>query len=191
MKNIAVILLLLIFTFNLVGYQLVYNYKAYQSDAMLEQALDENQYSDNQLISIKQPINLPYYTNSAIFNRIDGEVILDGTTYKYVKCRVYNDSLEMLCIPHVEKMKIQQSKQDYAKGANDFQQDNNKKKSNDNSKSSQKNSTEYEELFTNTFNATTFVLINTTHTTYNSAFQNKHFFNTVEQPPDAVIAAYL
>lgn len=189
MKKTAAILLLFIFTFNLVGYQLMYNFKASQADAALEQALDANQYNDSQLISIKQPINLPYYTNSAVFNRIDGEVEIDGTTYKYVKCRVYNDSLEMLCIPHVEKMKIQQSKQAYAKGANDFQQDNATKKSIPKSPSIQKQLSEYDALINIAIATNTYTIIgkNTFGITH-TVLPNNHFFTTVEQPPDASIA---
>jgi hypothetical protein len=188
MRKIAAILLLSIFTFNILGYQLVYNFFSQQSDVALELALDQDKYNDSQLISIKQPTNLPYYTNSKSFSRIDGEVEIDGTTYKYVKCRIYNDSLEMLCIPHVEKMKIQQSKQDYAKIANDFQQDSNKKKTDNNSKSFQKQLSEYEEL-QNEFTDNNYVTLNSNFAALNIPFVNKHFFNTVEQPPDAPFVA--
>lgn len=184
MRKIAAILLLSIFTFNIVGYQLVFNFFSQQSDIVLQQALDQDKYNDDQLISIKQPTNLPYYSNSKAFSRIDGEVEIDGTTYKYVKVRIYNDSLEMLCIPHIEKMKIQQSKQAYAKVANDFQQDSNKKKSDDNSKSFQKQLSEYEEL-QNDFANNNYVTLNRNFVVLNIPFENKHFFNTVEQPPDA------
>jgi hypothetical protein len=188
MRKIAAIVLLTIFTFNILGYQLVYNYFSQQSDTALELALDQDKYNDDQLISIKQPTNLPYYTNSKAFNRIDGEVEIDGTTYKYVKVRIYNDSLEMLCIPHVEKMKIQQSKQAYAKVANDFQQDSNKKKSDNNSKSFQKQLSEYEEL-QNDLTNNNYVTLNSNFAALNSPLENKRFFNTVEQPPDTAFIA--
>jgi hypothetical protein len=186
MRKIAAILLLCIFTFNIVGYQLVYNIFSQQSDATLELALDQDKYNDNELISIKQPTNLPYYSNSKSFSRIDGEIEMDGITYKYVKCRIYNDSLEMLCIPHVAKMKIQQSKQDYAKIANDFQQDNSKKKTDSNSKSFQKQLSEYEEL-QHDCKSPVIITLNSKFAPTNTSIEIKHFFNTVEQPPDAAI----
>jgi hypothetical protein len=184
MRKLAAIALLSLFTFNIIGYQLLYDYMATQSDSLLEVALDENKYDDSQLISIKQPTNLPYYTNSKIFNRVDGEIEIDGTTYKFVKCRIYNDSLEMLCIPHLAKMKIQQSKQDYAKVANDFQQDNSKKKSGSDNKSFQKQLSEYEELqsgLSNTF----FINLHNSYSLFNTLVEKKYHFNTEEQPPDA------
>ena len=188
MRKIATILLLSIFTFNIIGYQLLYNFFSQQSDTALELALDQDQYNENDLISIKQPTNLPYYSNSKTFSRIDGEVEIDGTTYKYVKCRIYNDSLEMLCIPHVAKMKIQQSKQDYAKVAYDFQQNEKEKKDGATTKSFQKQLSEYEdlqiEITTNIYS-----ILNSKFAALNISFQNKHSFNTVEQPPDASFIA--
>jgi hypothetical protein len=128
MRKAAVILLLAIFTFNIFGYRLLYNYLSDKADNTLELALDEQKYNDTDLISIKQPTNLPYYTNTKNFQRIDGEVNVNGKIYKYVKYRIYNDSLEMLCIPNVAKMKIQNAKDEFFKLANDFQQLNAKKK---------------------------------------------------------------
>lgn len=188
MKKLAAIVLLAIFTFNIAGYQLMYNLLASKSDATLELALDAKNYNDQDLISIKQPTNLPYYNNSKTFQRIDGEVEIDGVKYKYVKCRIYNDSLEMLCIPNVAKMKIDASKNAYAKVANDFQQDNNKKKSESQSKSFQKTLSEYETLHLPNA-AGSFSIIDNSFFSLNILIENKHFFNTVEQPPDAAAMA--
>lgn len=187
MKKLAAIVLLAIFTFNIAGYQLLYNLLASKSDATLELALDAKNYNDQDLISIKQPTNLPYYNNSKTFQRIDGEVEIDGAKYKYVKCRIYNDSLEMLCIPHVAKMKINAAENAYAKVANDFQQDDSKKKSGSSTKSFQKTMSEYETL--NLSNAAgSFCIINNTFVSFNTLIENNRFFNMVEQPPDAAMA---
>ena len=106
MRKLAAIALLSIFTFNMMGYQLVYNYLSGKSDTALELALDAKAYNDDELISIKQPTNLPYYNNTKEFQRVDGEVEIDGVEYKYVKCRIYQDSLEMLCLPNKAKIPI-------------------------------------------------------------------------------------
>lgn len=99
-----------------------------KADIRLESALDKNAYTNSQLISIKQATNLPYYQNNKDFKRLQGEVKMNGVIYRYVKCRVYNDSLEMLCIPNIAKMKIENSRDEFSKIANEFQQDNTKKK---------------------------------------------------------------
>ena len=184
MRKLVAIFMLSIFTFNIAGYQLIYNYLESRSDAALEQQLDEKSYNESDLISIKQATNLPYYTNNEIFQRIDGEVEMDGIKYKYVKSRIYNDSLEMLCIPHNAKMKIEQSRNDYAQGAHDFQQNGTQKKSGSKTDSFQKNISEYEEHTLLSFNCDN-KLIKNNSVLVNSVFEKTLFFTTVEQPPDA------
>lgn len=183
MKKLAAILLLAIFTFNMVGYQLLYNYMSCKADAALEITLDAQGYNEKDLISIKQPTNLPYYNNSKSFYRIDGEVEINGIKYKYVKCRIYNDSLEMRCLPNVTKMKIEQSKNEYAKIAHDFQQDNHKKKPGSDNKSYQKLQSEFEALQHTT--ADKIIVLHTSFILSNTLLENKHYFNTAEKPPDA------
>ena len=185
MKKLAAIVLLAIFTFNIAGYQLLYNLLASKSDATLELALDEKHYNDKDLISIKQPTNLPYYNNSKTFQRIDGEVEIEGTTYKYVKCRIYNDSLEMLCIPHTAKMQIQNSKEAFFKLTNDLQQDNNKKKSGPEQKQVKSMLSEYEEIQNIPYNKSCIIL--TTSFFNKIATLPQIFIKTSEQPPDTFL----
>lgn len=147
MKQTATIFLLVIFSFNMFGYRVVYNFMSNTADTNLELALDEKEYNDADLISIKQPTNLPYYSNSNSFKRLDGEINVDGTIYKYVKVRVYQDSLELLCIPHVAKMKIQNSENEFYKLVNEFSAKGNKKKSGSDQKHIKVLVVEYEELY--------------------------------------------
>ncbi|MCW3090231.1 MAG: hypothetical protein JWP81_1300 [Ferruginibacter sp.] len=182
MNRLAAILLLGIFSFNLFGYRLVASFLENQENQKMETALDENDYSDNQLISIKQPTNLPYYQNSKTFQRIDGEIEIAGISYKYVKCRIFNDSLELLCIPNAGKMRIQAVKADFSKLASDFQQSNNKKKSEPGSKSFQKTISEYEEQQSGIAFKLKPLTLN--YFIQNTLFVNTLFTKTAEQPPD-------
>lgn len=184
MKRLSAILLLGIFSFNLFGYRLVASYLENSENSKLESALDVNNYSDNQLISIKQPANLPYYTNSFDFHRIDGEVEIDGVLYKYVKCRIYNDSLEMLCIPNTSKMKIQAAKADFSKMASDVQQSNSKKKSSSDSKSSYKSISDFEAYQNLTGNLNNAGASSVKYFIRNNHFVNSLFIKSAEQPPE-------
>jgi hypothetical protein len=92
------------------------------ASAKLETQLDNNDYDENQLISIKIPVTyLPYYNNSKAYERIDGQIEIEGIQYKYVKRRIYNDSLEMLCIPDHDVMKLMSAKNEFFKFVNDLQ----------------------------------------------------------------------
>ncbi len=182
MKRLAAILLLGIFSFNIFGYKIVAIFLEQQENEKMELAFDGNDYADQQLISIKQPTNLPYYQNSKTFQRIDGEIEIEGVYYKYVKCRIYNDSLELLCIPNTAKMKIQAAKADFSKLVADFQTSAGKKKSPSESKSFQKIISEFEEqLSAIVFKPAPKYL---THFIKPHRFVNSLFTKTLEQPPD-------
>ncbi len=122
LKRIASILLLGMLLFNWVGYRLVTNYFEQKADTRLELALDNNNYNESELITIKVPTNLPYYNNNNEFTRVDGEINFNGVHYKYVAKRIYNDSIELRCIPHEAKMKIEKAKDDYLQLAFDMNQ---------------------------------------------------------------------
>ncbi|MDB5206495.1 MAG: hypothetical protein JWR72_1570 [Flavisolibacter sp.] len=85
----------------------------------IETQVDKKQYSDDELISIKTTLNLPYYTSSAEYERAYGSINIDGRDYEYVKRRVYNDTLELLCIPNGAKTKLQSINNNLAKASAD------------------------------------------------------------------------
>ncbi|HMH23857.1 MAG TPA: hypothetical protein VK563_18855, partial [Puia sp.] len=48
-------------------------------------------------------------------SRMDGQVTLGGIQYKYVERRIFNDTLEFLCIPDYAGMKLQLAGNDFCK----------------------------------------------------------------------------
>ena len=86
----------------------------------LEARLDKNEFKENELIEIKIPLNLPYQLNWKSFERFDGEIDVDGIHYKYVKRKIYNDSLILLCLPNKSKQQIEKAEEDYFKIVNDI-----------------------------------------------------------------------
>lgn len=183
MKQAAAILLLGIFSFNIFGYRIVYNYLADKSDISLQWSLDNNEYDEADLLVIKQPVNLPYYTNSQNFQRLDGEVNVEGTIYKYVKCRIYKDSLEMLCIPHLSKMKIENSKEEFFKLVNDYQQAGNNKKDPATKKVFKSTMSEYVKIHDELIKTSKFLPASVFYHE-NTPLLPKIFLKSSEQPPD-------
>jgi hypothetical protein len=130
-KRIASILLLGILFFNWYGYQLLSNYWQNRSDRRLEASLDKDNFDDSQLISLKIPLTtLSYYNGSTGFERVDGQIDIHGVHYKYVKRRIFQDSLELLCIPNMAAMKLLTAKNEFFRQVNDLQQQSQGKKSN-------------------------------------------------------------
>jgi hypothetical protein len=122
--------------FNWYGYQLLSNYWQDRADRRLEASLDKNNYDESLLVSVKIPItSLSYYNSSTGFERVDGQIEFGGVRYKYVKRRILQDSLELLCIPNMTAMKLQTAKNDFFRQVNDLQQQSQGKKNNSHSTS--------------------------------------------------------
>jgi hypothetical protein len=99
-----------------------------QQARILTSKLDKKDYKESELISIKTSLHLPYYTSSPEYERVYGSVNVNGVDYEYVKRRVYNDTLELLCIPNDAKTKLLSVKNDIAKMSVDGQPSQSNKK---------------------------------------------------------------
>ncbi len=128
MRKTAAILLLMLFVFNTIGYKLWFTIAMQQADNKLEASLNNNDYNQEDLFTLTIPINLPYQNIATDFERIDGEITVNGETYKYVQRKVANDTMFLQCIRHSAKMELQQQSNDYFGKVNDVNGNNDAKK---------------------------------------------------------------
>lgn len=82
-RKLSAILLFAIFLFNICGYKLLFSYEQQQSDKQLESSLDKQEYNEEDLIAIKVPLSIPYQNNQQNFERVDGEITINGKILKY------------------------------------------------------------------------------------------------------------
>lgn len=144
MKKTAAILLLGLLIFNWCGYRLLTVYVENRADRQFIAQLDDNNYDESDLISIKVPAShLTYYTNSKQFERVDGQIEIEGIKYNYVKRRLFNDSLELLCIPNHTATQLQSARDEFFKLVNDLQHTGQSKKSDSHPSSSKNPSLDY------------------------------------------------
>ncbi len=94
----------------MVGYRFVFNYAQQQSDQTFIVNLDNDNYNEADLLTIKVPISLPYQNDRQNFERVDGEINFKGKIYKYVKRKIEAGQLVLLCLPDQNKMRIQSAK---------------------------------------------------------------------------------
>jgi hypothetical protein len=128
-KQTAAILLIAMLLFNWIGFRLFTTYLSYKADLVLEAQLDDEHYNEAHLVSIKVPLQqLAYYNGSKYFERVEGQIEIGGTIYKFVKRRLYNDSIELLCIPDHSAMQIASAKDEFFKLVNDLQSEMHPKK---------------------------------------------------------------
>ena len=120
LRKSASVLLLLVLVFNMIGYRAWFYFAEQQSDAVLESRLDQNKYSENELISLSIPLYNPYQLEQKSFERVNGEISYQGTTFKFVKRKISQGNLILLCIPNTGKMLLKKAKSDFANEANNI-----------------------------------------------------------------------
>jgi hypothetical protein len=133
LKKLSAILLIFILSFNWYGYRIITTILARHSDEQLELRVDNNQYDESQLVEVRVPLNMPYQNNQMEFERHYGEMEAGGKYYTYVKRKIENGVLVLLCIPNNSKEKIKAAGSDYFKTANGLDQGQPDKKQNNNS----------------------------------------------------------
>ncbi len=101
--------------FNLVGYKCLFAIKQAQASQQTAIAVNSMHYNDNELTVLKVPMSLPYFTNWTAFERYDGSIEIDGHHYEYVKRKIVNDTLILLCLPNAEKDKLASTKSSFEK----------------------------------------------------------------------------
>lgn len=124
LKKLAAIILLILLLFNLVGYRFLFSYVQAISDTHFQTTLNERKYKDEDLICIKAPLSLPYQNDWTQFERVDGEIEIEGKIYKFVKRKVVNGEVVLMCLPDQKRMRIETAKESFFQLASNLSFDN-------------------------------------------------------------------
>jgi hypothetical protein len=108
-----------LFLFNLIGYKAWFYYLETRSNQEMQASLDKNDYNEQDLVTIKVALSLPYFTNWSEFEEYNGSIEINGQHYNYVKRKVYNDTLILLCIPNHAQNLVSNAQNDYEKLVSD------------------------------------------------------------------------
>ena len=186
LRKSASIILLIILLFNMVGYRAWLYYAEKKADAAMEARLNQDQYDENDLVSLTVPLNNPYQLEQKTFQRVDGEISFEGKTFKYVKRKVSNGNLILLCIPDTCKMVLKKAKTDFSNVSNDVT---------GNGKSSSRNNTQKNftgnDYISDNFQISTSRLPHFHTSTLNSVSQTKlavAYIAKPGKPPQSVLA---
>ncbi len=80
-----------------------------QCDDALNRTIDLGQYTDDDLLEVKLPLNVPYYSSNISYERYYGDIELDGRFLNYVMRKVVNDTVYLLCMANREKSDLNAS----------------------------------------------------------------------------------
>jgi len=118
LKKIVAILLLSLTVFNLAGYRWLFSLLEEKATEKLEQKISAGDYQEAQLLEIRIPLSMPYYSDKE-YENIYGETDWNGVHYRYVKRKVSGNTLYLLCLPNKEKSSLAIIKNEFTKAMND------------------------------------------------------------------------
>jgi hypothetical protein len=97
-------------------------YRESRETAQLESSLNADHYDPSQLVLLRvSAAALPYSNPSDRFEPAEGSVEIGQLHYRYFKKRLYNDSIEFLCIPDGAANRLQTSNRNFFSLVNDLQ----------------------------------------------------------------------
>ena len=123
-KRLTALFLALLFLFNLAGYRLFFHYLQEKADGRYEQLLDRNAADESGMITLKVDLDMPYLAQNTTFERVNGEIDVDGVIYKYVKRKIHNGQLVLLCLPDQKKTRLKSASNDYFNYTNNLASNN-------------------------------------------------------------------
>ena len=97
------------------------DYVQQKADTHFEIKLDNKEYNESELIEIRVPVTLPYQTDWKEFERVSGEININGMHYKYVERKLEAGEMIYKCIPDTDKAKLLNARENFFKLVNDLQ----------------------------------------------------------------------
>ena len=167
--------------FSMVGYRWLFTSIEKKATANLEQKISAGAYSEDQLIEIQIPLNMPYYSDKE-YENVYGETDFDGEHYRYVKRKVSGNTLYLLCLPNNEKNSIVKIKNEFTKAVNDVPS---------NQQGSQQKNTLLKLLITefsitdNAIDENNLLIVSLSYSSRNTEVKNLFTPLTDAQPPEA------
>ena len=119
MRKAVSIVLVVLLLFNALGFYGVLVGLRIHSTQNLVDRLDQNNYTDNETITLKVPVSLPYASANSKYERVDGEIEFNGDFFHLVKQKLANDTLYIVCIKDRDSKQITKALHDYVKTFSD------------------------------------------------------------------------
>jgi hypothetical protein len=95
--------------FNVFGYRFVFSYLEKKASLALTESIETKSFDKNNLIEIKTDLHMPYVSDKD-YETAYGETVIKGVQYQYVKRKIENNVLYLMCLPNEEKVVLAETK---------------------------------------------------------------------------------
>lgn len=185
LKGLAVTFMICILSFNWYGYDLLVKILESHYDTQLEIALDNHNYEASEIIELDAKVILPYVADMSNFERVDGEVMINGVYYKFIERKYENGRIIYRCIPNANKIKLHHARSTFYQLMNEIQDTSNRDKQPFNPVSVKKTLSDYD---LQNVSVPNFSLLELLKSRYNSYSPNTTdpYFGINSPPPEHV-----
>lgn len=80
--------------------------------------IDEEKYNEADLITITATLHIPYQSDWSHFERVNGEITIEGKVYKYIKRKIVTGQLVLVCLPDHKRMQLESARETFFKVTN-------------------------------------------------------------------------
>ncbi len=102
LRKATSILLLALFLYNMLGYQLLFYFRAQALDQAITRSIDKGKIDESKLLVFKVPVPLYHQTDKG-FERVEGSFEYEGRFYEMVKRKLEKDTIYTYCLPNEQK----------------------------------------------------------------------------------------
>ena len=121
LKKLVAISFITILLFNWGGYRFMVNYLQASTDARIQSIINDKQYGQSELFEISAPVTLPYTTNWADWESVEGQIVINGFHYNYVERKLQDGVMTYRCLPNHDKQNLLTGRDAFFKLASDFE----------------------------------------------------------------------
>jgi glutamate racemase len=114
--------------FNVIGYRMVFSYLEKEASQELTASIETKNFDESNLIEIKTELNMPYVSDKDYENAY-GETVIKGVHYQYVKRKIENNVLYLMCLSNDAKTVLAETKNNVEKNNAEAGNTNSKHKS--------------------------------------------------------------
>ncbi len=93
---------------------MVFSYLEKKAKQELTASIETKNFDESNLIEIKTELNMPYVADKDYENAY-GETVIKGVHYQYVKRKIENNVLYLMCLPNEEKIVLAETKNNVEK----------------------------------------------------------------------------
>ncbi len=105
MRKTISILLLSVFLYNMLGYQVIFYFRTQAIEQEINRTIDQGAVDESQLRVFKVPVPVYHQTDQG-FERVNGSLEYEGRFYEMVKRKLENDTIYIYCLRNEQKREL-------------------------------------------------------------------------------------